>query len=134
MVVQLPRASFGKPPGASAYQIISQHAAFESPAAARAFRRIYSSFEWKPTTGETLHPPCLAILPVENFILLARYSDDGRDSIGRPHTLKVDCFLTSPKNFAEAWQTLAPDMATPPIPSPDTLEIIGDQATHTAQI
>jgi hypothetical protein len=126
MVDPLPSASFGKPGGATAYQVIDKHSAFDAPEIARAFRTICTSFEWKPTGGDSIHPPCYATLAVGSSVLIAEYTDAGRDSAGRPHTLLINCLLTSPPDAERAWASLAGEEIPVPVPTAG-LRIIGDR-------
>jgi hypothetical protein len=125
MVEGFPSASFGKPPGAGAYQILGQDEAFAAPEIARAFQTICSRFEWKPTRGELVHSPCFAILPTDGAVLIAKYTDAGRDAAGRPHTLRVECLLADLETFARACSTLDQDQAAD-WEMPDCFQVIGD--------
>lgn len=130
MVEGFPNASFGKSPGASAYQILAQDEAFVAPAIARAFRKICSRFEWKPTSGELIHAPCYAILPAGGAILVARYTDSGRDAAGRPHTLRVECLLADMDSFARACSILDPGQGSD-WKIPDSFQVIGDRDSYS---
>jgi hypothetical protein len=130
MVAPFPSATFGKPAGSGAYQIIQQHPAFESAEPAAAFRRLCSSFEWKPTNTGLQHRPCLAMLAVGDSLLVARFSDTGRDAAGRPHTLRIECLLADREQLDVAWKSLAPGDHPPKLPPGDDLLIIGNPDSY----
>ena len=130
MVAEFPSAIFGKPPGADAYQIISQHPDFELPEIAGAFRRICNSFEWKPTNNGLQHRPCYGILHTGDATVVAKFCDTGRDTAGRPHTLRIECLLASSDQLDLAWNQLTQaGTAPPPHDDVDELVIIGDPMT-----
>jgi len=133
MVGAFPHASFGKPPGGSAYQILERDEAFEPQEIARAFQRVCSSFEWKSTIGEASHAPCFGLLRCAESILIARYRDDGRDKVGRPHTLKIDCILAAVEDFSKAWNTFTTSVECPAVPQDDLIKVFGNESTYTAQ-
>lgn len=129
MVEDIPSASFGKPDGATAYQIIHQHPAFETPLAATAFRQICNSFEWRPTNTGLQHRPCFGILRAGRSFLLAEFSDSGRDATGRPNTLRIDCLLATQEQFHDAWKHLTSQATPPSLPDDDELVIVGNPDT-----
>lgn len=129
MVEEFPSATFGKPSGADAYQIIDQDPAFELPEVASAFRRICSSFEWKPTNNGLQHRPCYGILRTGDTTMLAKFGDTGRDTAGRPHTLRIECLLVGTGQLDPAWKRLTQTETAPPTHDVDTLAIIGDPKT-----
>ena len=129
MVADFKSASFGKPEGASAYQIIQQDQSFETPEIAKGFRTICTSFEWKPAGGET-HAPCAAILKTANAVLVAQYSDAGRDASGRPHTLRIDCLLADTLTWRQAWEQLS--TLPPPAEPTENLQIFGEPGSYSS--
>ena len=130
---EFPRASFGKPEGAGAYQVIEQHRAYQEPDVARTFRRLCQSFEWRPLPPDHRHPMCYGLLRVDGSrLLVARFEDVGRDLAGRPHTLHIECLIVPTQRLDEAWQLMAPrEHQRPPLPpNTDRLMVLGDAATY----
>ena len=134
MVEEYPSAIFGKLAGASAYTIIEQHATFESPEFASAFQRICNSFEWKPNSSGLQHRPCHGVRRVGDGLMLARFRDAGRDTAGRPHTLRIECLIARPDGFQSAWKSLTHGEPSPPLPDGEELVIIGDPETFWSAV
>ena len=128
-----PKAVFGKPDGASAYQVIAQDPEFERAEIAAAFEKICTSFEWRPLPAGTTHPPCYGILSTGEAILIARYADAGRDANGRPHALHIECVVVEVGKLELAWRSLAGNLPVPRVGG-DGLQIFGDKTTYFSNV
>ncbi|MFT5105589.1 MAG: hypothetical protein ACI9UA_001210 [Pseudoalteromonas tetraodonis] len=130
-----PTAVFGKKAGGSAYQVIEQHEAFDAPEITAAFRKICTSFEWKHQSGVATHSSCYGMLRVDDDrFLIATFQDAGRDAAGRPHTLRIDCQLTSAESLRAAWASLTSQELPTPIPASNHLVIIGDPSSYSTSL
>jgi hypothetical protein len=103
MVKGLPLAVYGKPletADAGGYRFLVRHAAFDEAEIDAALRRMVTALEWRP--GDA-HAPVFGVMRVGVQILTARYLDVGRDATGRPHTLRVECVLSTGMLDLEGW-------------------------------
>ena len=95
--ITVPLAIFGKPEDAKfgcGYRFIARHRAFAVPKTDRALRRMVSAMEWKPSAENVSYVDVFGVMTMgDEMSLVARFSDKGRDSTGRPHTMEVCCLL-----------------------------------------
>ncbi|MBF0498906.1 MAG: hypothetical protein HQM09_02130 [Candidatus Riflebacteria bacterium] len=86
----LPRIVYGKCPMRDEYDILSCHP--DIPADVRnEFRNIRSGFEWVSAATGIRFPSAFAVRSIPGFgILIIRFSDQGPDRHGRPHSLRID--------------------------------------------
>lgn len=64
--------------------------------------RLREDFEWQ--TGHAAFQPVLAVRPLPGgILLLVRFLDDGKDSFGRNHTLRMEAILVPQDDFAKLW-------------------------------
>lgn len=113
-------AAYGKPKGASfaegdQYQVLFRSDGFPD-AGEKALIRLANSVQWKGGLSDAAFPASYALWPVEGGepgVLAARLLDCGHDSLGRPHTLRVEAMyfgITEPHDSIEiAARYLAPD-------------------------
>ena len=62
------------------------------------------SFSWRTDTSRR-HPPVVVMEPVhgEERVLVVRFSDAGKDTFGRPQTLRQEALLVPPSLAAQFW-------------------------------
>ena len=62
------------------------------------------SFRWR-TDSSRKHPPVMVVEPVAGTgdVLVIRFSDAGKDSFGRPQTLRMEAFLVPAEQAAAFW-------------------------------
>jgi len=88
----LPTVAYGKAAdGPDEYGILWTHQAFP-PAGQQAIRKLARSYQLLGDGSDASYPDCFALWPIGtggNW-LAARLRDAGCDSLGRPHTLRID--------------------------------------------
>ena len=96
-VISLPTAAYGKAPdGQDEYGVLWTQTGFID-AAQQTLRKLARAYQFlgHRDGGDNRYPDCYALWPVEvggdgGGWLAARLRDAGRDTLGRPHTLRID--------------------------------------------
>jgi flagellar biosynthesis chaperone FliJ len=94
---RFPAIAYGKTgadviPGRDLYRVLFSSPGFPE-GALNAFERLATSIQWTGDGGDEDYPPCFALWPVGEpsaGVLVARLADVGRDTLGRPHTIRID--------------------------------------------
>lgn len=93
VLTSIPAAAYGKSAeGRDEYGILWTQQGF-SDVAQQSLRNLSRAYQFLGggSTSAISYPDCFALWPVENGgWIAARFRDAGRDSLGRPHTLRID--------------------------------------------
>lgn len=119
---RFPAIAYGKTgadaiPGRDLYRILFSSPGFPEGAMS-AFERLAASIQWTGDGGEVDYPPCFALWPVGEpaaGVLVARLADVGRDTLGRPHTIRIDAIYLRSSELAQL-ASLLNDQAWPQEP------------------
>lgn len=86
--------------------------------AKQALEALRSGFQFKGSRENTRYKPCYAIWPTKDNQgwIAARFLDAGEDSLGRPHTLRIEAVYLGSVALADAALYLSPENW----PTPDT--------------
>lgn len=112
MDLSLPLLVLGKGPAGhlpGGYEIRVRHPGFDAPAV-EAIQGIRNGFEWVARPGGAVHASCFGLWPLESQpprALLLRFSDQGRDDLGRPHCLRIDAALITSAELLGSGEALA---------------------------